>query len=1136
MPPPSKARLRLEHLETRELPSVAAVVVESFDAVAAPALPAGWLQWSSSGINAYSTAAGKTASGANALVSNAPSNVTARAWKDDTLPADGLVRANVLADSLIPTQLFLRGQNLNTSAPTYYAVSVVRGLQIELTRVVNGATVSLGTLESGAYLSNAWARVTLTATGKRLTVEVYRADTGQTLDAKGNWVTGPANALDVTDGTIAAGGKAGIARPAKYAGPADVDDFATIPQQASVQAGALRESFDAVPAGGLPAGWSRWSSDGTPGLGTSATKAVAGQGLDSITTANRTSRVWNNTALPADVNASAAVFVDSLVPSQVFVRGAHLNGAVPTYYAVSVTRGSNIALLRVQNGVSTTLATTWPSVYTNGLWLNLSLAAQGSHLQVRVQRLDTGLWLNSFGDWQDGPAAALDVTDNIITAGGQTGLARPASYAGSVSFDNFAATTDIGHFIAPALQLTLPANTPLSSAVRLLVTASDPAGVSRVQYYVDNTLVVDRTPTIPLLWNLDTRNFANGAHTLMVFAFDTAGNVAVARQKVTFANAALITPTIPQHYTHIRVAALAYNGNPMGTTEQQLLQKSIDLVVPSTTLLEKVDSVSPNTPQLIYTNVSNLYQDLLTDWLNYADANGLSRETAFYHVAQATPFNGTSSSAQPVNWFWNVQLGPTSGSSAFTKLTGPARDATAGDIHFGAAGQALYLGYTEKFRDINFALAASKQSGWTYAVEYPTAVDANGNPTAWKTLTLTADTTGGLMKSGQWTFDPPKDWVTAAVPGSSARLYYIRVRTISGTAAAAPAATTVLGRDYVNAKGGTSGTIPAFDSTADKNGDGYLDDTEYASRRAGMDARFAYEGRLFYPYYGQMRFVTNPNSAAVAAWAASYDQRLLAANPLADGIFMDNSSGKNPVTGLKLLESSTTYTPDYAALLGTVSRALAPKWVMANTSNGVTETDQVVRQVAAAMEEFAMRALSGTWSQFTDLAATVSRRLADSTAGTVVIDSLSTGGAMIDPRTQMATLAEYYLVGDPKRTFLMLWGGEEPASKWSRHWFNAVATDVGQPKGTYSVFATGKDPANTNLTFNVYARQYDKALVLFKPLSYALGKGTGTTDDTTATTHPLGGSYRVLNADGTLGPVVTSITLRNGEGAVLIKV
>ena len=37
----------------------------------------------------------------------------------------------------------------------------------------------------------------------------------------------------------------------------------------------------------------------------------------------------------------------------------------------------------------------------------------------------------------------------------------------------------------------------------------------------------------------------------------------------------------------------------------------------------------------------------------------------------------------------------------------------------------------------------------------------------------------------------------------------------------------------------------------------------------------------------------------------------------------------------------------------------------------------------------------------------------------VVLDSLPTGGSPTDPRTQLATLAYYYLLADPNRTFLM---------------------------------------------------------------------------------------------------------------------
>src|SRR5262249_37245971 len=158
-----------------------------------------------------------------------------------------------------------------------------------------------------------------------------------------------------------------------------------------------------------------------------------------------------------------------------------------------------------------------------------------------------------------------------------------------------------------------------------------------------------------------------------------------------------------------------------------------------------------------------------------------------------------------------------------------------------------------------------------------------------------------------------------------------------------------------------------------------------------------------------------------------------------------------------------------------------------------------------------------TWAQFRDLADKVARGLSASfPPGYLILDTLSSGGSSTDPRTRLAALAYYYLLADRHATMLMTWGGEEPASAWSRHWFDAIGYDVGSPQSAGSVFATGSDPSNGSLAFNVYQRRYANALVLYKPLSYTSGKGTGTTGPETATTHDLGGTYRPLTADATL--------------------
>jgi hypothetical protein len=257
---------------------------------------------------------------------------------------------------------------------------------------------------------------------------------------------------------------------------------------------------------------------------------------------------------------------------------------------------------------------------------------------------------------------------------------------------------------------------------------------------------------------------------------------------------------------------------------------------------------------------------------------------------------------------------------------------------------------------------------------------------------------------------------------------------------------------------------------------------------------------------------------------------------MVSGLFVDNSTGLPPVTAGSVVESVATYTTDYASLLHALALAAAPRWLMVNTAGGGTTANAVVAQNTAYYEEFAIRPLANNYTQFLDLAAEVAQQMAlQSPAPYAVLDSYPAGGSPTDPRTQLATLAEYYLLADPTRTFLDFYGGYAPATSWTQHWCQAVTYNVGQPLGTWSVFATGTDPTNSSLTYYVYERNYTNALVLYKPLSFGNNQ-TGTTADATATVMQLNGTYRPLEADGTLGSPVTSISLRNGEGAILIKV
>lgn len=587
---------------------------------------------------------------------------------------------------------------------------------------------------------------------------------------------------------------------------------------------------------------------------------------------------------------------------------------------------------------------------------------------------------------------------------------------------------------------------------------------------------------------------------------------------------------IPRKYSHVRVAQLAYIGTPIGEIEQRLLRESVDVVIPHPVYLKQLEAIAPQTPKLIYTNYSNVYENLLTDWLRFADTHQLNREAIFYHVNRPTPFSGDSGSSRPVAWFWEVLRGNEQvGWRDVTTAASKGNESVA----FADFGQSLVIGFPEKFREIHLDLLSRGTGNWGTILEYATATDAAGRPTSWRPLNLLQDGTWSLTRSGTMTFDPPRDWRPASMDGSD-YLYFVRFRT---TGVGVPAiARSITGRDYVQARGRTTGVIPAFDTLADRDQDGYLNDAEYARRRTGFDARFVYESRAFFAAYGQMRFATNPAAAELHRWAPDFTARFLAQYPEADGIFLDNSFGRLPLDASTLIESTANYGNNIAALAAAVNRRIAPKWILANISGSGVNAEPYAQAGISLIDEFALRPLTHHWQNLLDVNDWLQRRLQLlGSRGVVILDTHTPNQSWNDPRVSLTSLAYYYLLADPHRTMVMFQGGQSPNTSWNQHWLDAVRFNIGQPRGGFTVMASGADPADRRLTYQVFGRHYDNALVLYKPLSYTRGVGTGTTANNTFTTHSLGGRYRLLNSNGSLGPVITSLSLRNGEGAILVR-
>jgi hypothetical protein len=1199
---PRWVKLELQLLENREAPSVTPWTSLSFEGSQTGSLPLNWSQWSSDGQTQFAVTGSPTPalSGKQSFsVTSGPKGVSgdvSRSWLDETMPADMQVGAAVYVNSLIPAQVLARGSNLNApdgpNGPSFYAVEVNYGSpgpKLRLVKDVNGTSSTLASINAPSWMYNCWLDETLDVEGSTVRAQLFDPKTGKYLNSSGQWQTTPAWALSVIDTSISGPGLIGLARPSSYVGTVTFDDFSAL----TLAAGMDAQGFDSSTT--LPSGWQQWSSDGKNNYFAVAAAPDSSHFLSAPNVLKSTSvgrtvtaQVWDANESPANAQVSAGLYLTTPMPAvQVIARGTGLGTATPNYYGLSVTTnntGPVVTLLRVNNGGSPqTLAQLAPSPekvitnYLSGKWIQETLYVDGTSVRAQVYRTDTGQYLNNEDLWQAAPTYALNVTDTsplALTGAGYGGFLRSNS-SGTVYLDNFAVAPLSVEDTPPAVTVSAPSGV-LSGVVTISATATDNSdGVSRVEFYVDGNLRWVETAA-PYVWDFDTSFVSNGTHSLQVMAYDAAGNVGVASTNITTSNNTTITlPSFPRHQSSIGIAELAYKGKDGAPYDDTLLQNSVDVVVPDTSFLPGIESVAPNTPQLIYTNVSNIYTYLLASWLNYAEQNGIDPEQAFYHVSVATPFSYAdgNESVRPVDWFTAVYAYQNGNWYDNTRPANGIQSRTGVSFGNGTSlvGDTLNVGYADKFREIDLNLSQARRGG-SYVLEYPSAVDSNGNPITWSTLTTLSDTTHGLTTSGVITFDPPSNWAPAVVDSSASgatRLYYVRFRTTAAFTTT-PVAGTVLGANYTQAVDNgstTSGTIPAFDYAADTDHDGYLNAQEYANRAPGMNAYFAYQGRLF--DYGQMRFYTNPSSPAFRDWALQYYLNYLNTHKGAAGLFVDNSQDNPPgedgnfhlaagILNFNLVEPTDVYTEDYASLLNAIGRAIAPHWILANTggsqpvtgtSNGQTYADPVIQKVQANYEEGGLSAESDTTSVYLNTYSRIYHRDTNDVPSYSVMDSRSTDGAETDGQTQLTTLAAYYLLAptNPSQGALDFFGGEAPWTYWKvpnsnppqyNHWSPATAYNIGAPvsalPATPDVFQTGKESDGS--TYYVYDRHFSgqngqSVLVLYKPISSSGARGSST-----ATTVALNGSYYVLQANGTLSNIAqTTIDLENGEGAILVQ-
>lgn len=98
-------------------------------------------------------------------------------------------------------------------------------------------------------------------------------------------------------------------------------------------------------------------------------------------------------------------------------------------------------------------------------------------------------------------------------------------------------------------------------------------------------------------------------------------------------------------------------------------------------------------------------------------------------------------------------------------------------------------------------------------------------------------------------------------------------------------------------------------------------------------------------------------------------------------------------------------------------------------------------------------------------------------------------------------------------------------------WVPAMEHEMGQPSAHYQLVSSGASPDEAGATYKVFVRDYQYGKVYSRPRD---GFNAKWGDASIAVTVNLGGSYRQVLTDNTLGPVITALSLRGGAGALVI--
>jgi hypothetical protein len=207
------------------------------------------------------------------------------------------------------------------------------------------------------------------------------------------------------------------------------------------------ENWDSVTAPAIPAGWNVQSAivtATTPETPISSPNYLAFQGTDAAwhtaTWGTADGNSGNVTVSGTVSFGGSAIVIGNSISFAVFCR-SNSNATIytgSTFYSAGMVRtGGTLFLDSIVGGTVTLLASVNLSTnFPHDSWVQLSLTANASALQVMCQRLTDGFWLNSAGNWQAGVATAISVIDSSITGSGYAGLGYLNSASGNDGYSD----------------------------------------------------------------------------------------------------------------------------------------------------------------------------------------------------------------------------------------------------------------------------------------------------------------------------------------------------------------------------------------------------------------------------------------------------------------------------------------------------------------------------------------------------------------------------------------------------------------------------------------------------------------------------------------------------------------------------